>query len=234
MNVGQSPSTLHTMAQWRLVAGQRSPGLVWSAVGRGERGVNRRHQRSTGSPRGRITEHCHWSTRVQTLHPSLHQEPSRILIASGLPYMKLQACLLDLPPRMHSSTHDLWQGVTMSRVRAEEETPELEMRMLAPAWSTNTATSATRRPVTITLHQTCSCGHCFHTISHCGRGVGTLTRGDPAACVARWVIRYLVTIDCTCLALPRTLYRKSMTICEIEVSCPVSSAAAAAVELPHR
>ena len=107
MNVGQSPSTLHTMAQWRLVAGQRSPGLVWSAVGRGERGVNRRHQRSTGSPRGRITEHCHWSTRVQTLHPSLHQEPSRILIASGLPYMKLQACLLDLPPRMHSSTHDL-------------------------------------------------------------------------------------------------------------------------------
>ena len=181
----------------------------------------------------RITGHCHWSTRVQTLHRSLHQEPSRILIASGLPYMKLLACLLDLPPRMHSTTHDLWQGVTMSRVRAEVETPELEMRMLAPAWSTNTATSATRRPVTITLHQTCSCGHCFHTISHCGRGVGTLTRGGPAACVARWVIRYLVSIDCTCLAPPRTLYRKSMTICEIEVSCPVSSAAAA-VELPHR
>ena len=41
----------------------------------------------------RITEHCHRSTRVQTLHRSLHQEPSRILIASGLPYMKLQACL---------------------------------------------------------------------------------------------------------------------------------------------
>ena len=48
------------------------------------------------------------------------------------------------------------------------------------------------------------------------------------------ILRYLVTIDCTCLAPPRTLYRKSMTICEIEVSCPVSIAAAAAVELPHR
>ena len=57
---------------------------------------------------GRITEHCHRSTLVQTLHRSLHQEPSRILIASGLPYMKLQACLLDLPPRMHSTTHDFW------------------------------------------------------------------------------------------------------------------------------
>ena len=58
---------------------------------------------------GRITEHCHWSTRVQKLHTS-HRHFSgarKIFIASGLPYMKLQACLLDLPPRMHSTTHDL-------------------------------------------------------------------------------------------------------------------------------
>ena len=56
---------LHTIAQWRLVAGQRSPGLAWSVVGRGERGVNGRQQRSTGS--GGAPHH--WTLPLVNPHP---------------------------------------------------------------------------------------------------------------------------------------------------------------------
>ena len=108
MNAGQSPVSPCT--QWHngdllLVRGP----LAWSGQWWEEGSVASigGTNGQLGHRGGRITEHCHRSTRVQTLHPSLHQEPSRILIASGLPYMKLPACLLDLPPRVHSTTHDL-------------------------------------------------------------------------------------------------------------------------------